>query len=75
MTRRERHLRIIENMGTYRTDCAIQSMLRRDKKFSFFTDEAVEELAAELVRRLRVERRLIEENNRTRKTAVAGTAE
>lgn len=75
MTRRERHLRIIAGMGEYRTSNAVRDMLNGDEWFSHFTDEAIEKLAAELVRRLRFERRLIDQNRRTRKAAVAGTAE
>jgi len=72
VTRRERHLRIIANMGDQRTNNALRRMLCLDEQFSLFTDEAVEKLASILVDDLRFERRLNDRNRQLRAGAATG---
>ncbi len=59
MSRRERHLRIIENMGEQRAIAAVKDMLRSNDKFSMFADDAIAKLAAKLVHGWKFELKLL----------------
>lgn len=67
MTRRERMMRIIENMGQQRADWELDGMMARRgrmKRFDLLTDEAIDELAGRLVASLRRQHKMNAENRR-----------
>lgn len=66
MTRRERHMNIIHNMGPQRSNYAIADLLARKERWSLFSDEGIERLAAYLVDELKWERRNNEHNRKLR---------
>jgi hypothetical protein len=67
MTRRERHLRIIEWFDDRHRRWQLDALLHR-RKMTVFTDDAIEELAAALVRDYRREQKMNREN-RARRSA------
>ena len=67
-------LRIIENMGHERADWELASMMGRHrymKRFDVLTDDAVDELAARLVKSLRRQNKMNAENRRIAARRVA----
>lgn len=63
MTRRERHIRILDNMGERRVKWELEGLLVRNG-LSLFSDEAIEVLATRCWRSLRDERRRNAENRK-----------
>ena len=75
MTRRERHIRIIESWGPASSFAAnIEARMQAKLGLAAYTDEAIEEFASMLVSSDRFQKKLNAEN-RARRLASAGSVE